>query len=159
MEASALDVLQGEICRVFEQEGCEKVGQDIGFRFVTVFPLGPAPFCAPLDVLKFFCKDVWIELYGKKIDRLQTNHKGTFMCTDTSFAPLARLRRASQAEIAKFVALHRGIIRGALVNLGLNVTGITAQLLNLTAEDGVPLGCCFTVQTLAPRHPINSEVN
>ena len=149
-EASALDVLQAEIGRNFESDVCERMGQDIGFRFVTRFANGPAPFCAPLDILKFFCKDVWTELYGKKIDRLQTNHKGTFMCTDTAFLPLARLRRASAADIARFLAIHKGLIKGALVNLGVNVSEVSTQLLGAvedTATNNNPLGCCFTIRT------------
>ena len=146
-ESSALEVLQAEVCRNFETEACERIGQDVGFRFVTRFPVGPAPFSAPLDVLKFLCKEVWIELYGKKVDRLQTNHKGTFMCTDTSFSPLFRLRKANQTDLNRFLAIHKGIIRGALVNLGIHVVDVNAQVLP-GQDEAVPLGCCFTIKTI-----------
>jgi len=145
LEASVLDILQGEIGRNFEPELSERIGQDIGFRFVTRFPVGPPPFGAPLDVLKFFCKEVWTELYGKKIDRLQTNHKGTFMLSDQTFSPLARLKKASPIDVTRFLALHKGMIRGALSSLGVNVVDVSVQVLNI--GDDSPLGCCFTVRT------------
>src|SRR5690349_13134457 len=43
-EASVLEVLQAEIGRNFEAEVCERLGHDIGYRFVTRFPVGPPPF-------------------------------------------------------------------------------------------------------------------
>lgn len=29
----------------------------------------------PLDVIKFICKDFWIAIFKKQIDKLQTNHR------------------------------------------------------------------------------------
>lgn len=29
----------------------------------------------PLDVIKFVCKDFWIAIFKKQIDKLQTNHR------------------------------------------------------------------------------------
>lgn len=29
----------------------------------------------PLDVIKFVCKDFWILIFKKQIDKLQTNHR------------------------------------------------------------------------------------
>lgn len=146
VEASVFDVLQAELTRNFEPEVCEKMGQDIGFRFATRFRFGPPPFGAPLDVLKFLCKEVWIELYGKKADRLQTNHKGTFMCTDVDYPPLSKMNNATSSTANRMVALHKGIVRGALTNMGVNVTEVLVQILG-TEDSSTPLGCCFTIKT------------
>ena len=84
-------------------------------------------------------------MYGKKIDRLQTNHRGVYMLTDLCFLPLARLKR--DHDTTRFLALHKGIVRGALVNLGVSVTNIAVEVLPAAKGAGVddPLGCTFTV--------------
>lgn len=146
-EASLLELLHSEIGKNFEPDVCERMGNEIGFRFVARLPSGPPPYSVPLDILKFFCKDVWLELYGKKVDRLQTNHKGTFMCTDNAFLPLAKLKRASASDIERFLAIHKGMIRGGLINLGVTVTEMTIQILGSGADSHNPLGCCFTIKT------------
>ena len=38
-----------------------------------------------LDVIKFICKDYWIALFGKQVDKLQTNHRGVFVLKDYDF--------------------------------------------------------------------------
>lgn len=143
-----LEVLQGELARNFDAETVEQMGFDIGYRFLTRFSTsGPSPVKrTDLDAFKFVCKEVWIDLYGKKVDRLQTNHKGTFMCTDLGFTPLARLSRAAllpRQELDKFLSVHKGMMCGALRNLGVHVTDVQVQLL------AGGLGCCFTFKTLA----------
>lgn len=45
----------------------------------------------PLDMIKFICKDLWTLLFRKQIDNLKTNHRGTFVLTDTRFNPLSRM--------------------------------------------------------------------
>lgn len=144
-EGSCLEVLQGEIARNFSAETVERMGFDIGYRFMTRFSNnGPAPLKrTDLDVFKFVCKEVWIDLYGKKVDRLQTNHKGTFMCTDLQFPPLQRMSKSATAEIEKHLAVHKGMLCGALRNLGVHVTDLQMQVLS----GGT--GCCFTFKTLS----------
>ena len=90
---------------------------------------------------------MWIELFAKKIDRLQTNHRGVFMLTDLCFLPLVKLRR--EHDTTRFLALHKGIVRGALVNLGVNVTNISVELLPATKGASLddPLGVVFSVVT------------
>lgn len=46
---------------------------------------------APLDMIKFICKDLWMLVFRKQIDNLKTNHRGTFVLTDNRFQPLARM--------------------------------------------------------------------
>lgn len=45
----------------------------------------------PLDMIKFLCKDLWMLVFKKQIDNLKTNHRGTFVLTDSRFQPLARM--------------------------------------------------------------------
>ena len=67
------------------------------------------------------------------------------MLTDIAFLPLAKLKR--EHDTMRFLALHKGIVRGALVNLGINVTNISVEILPAakgTSQDD-PLGVTFTV--------------
>ena len=34
-----------------------------------------APMPEVLDVMKFVCKELWVEVFGKSIDNLRTNHR------------------------------------------------------------------------------------
>ena len=77
----------------------------------------------PLEVIKFLCKDVWQELFGKPIDKLQTNHRGVFVLKDNDFKWLAR-HSGSEPQFQKAASHHLnfpcGLIRGALENLGIS---------------------------------------
>ena len=42
-------------------------------------------------MIKFLCKDLWQLVFRKQIDNLKTNHRGTFVLTDTRFLSLARM--------------------------------------------------------------------
>ena len=46
---------------------------------------GKAKHADPLDAFKYVCKDLWTFLFGKPIDNLKTNHRGTFVMVDTDF--------------------------------------------------------------------------
>jgi len=146
VERSLLEVLNAEIALRFDPDASEEMGLSIGFRFVMRLQPPASPMATTtLDLFKFLCKEVWIELFEKKIDRLQTNHRGVFMLTDVCFLPLAKLKR--EHDTARFLALHKGIVRGVLVNLGVNVTNVAVEVLPAAKGAGVddPLGCTFTV--------------
>lgn len=101
-----------------------------------------------LDLMKFICKEFWEEVFRKKvslhsfyhnahshclyssfvffclscqIDKLQTNHRGVFVLSDTKFK---WLERYSSDDIESKQAAERllhfpcGMLRGALANLG-----------------------------------------
>ena len=44
-----------------------------------------------LDAVKHACKEVWTLAFGKQVDALRTNHRGTFVLRDSSFRRLASL--------------------------------------------------------------------
>jgi trafficking protein particle complex subunit 6 len=77
---------------------------------------------AQLEAVKFLCKEVWMEVFRKQIDKLQTNHRGVFVLKDMELKWLTRL--PSQDESARVTAIQLlafpcGIVRGALSNLGI----------------------------------------
>ncbi|RLO00121.1 hypothetical protein DYB28_004757 [Aphanomyces astaci] len=53
----------------------EAFGYDVGYRFVERFSRDRPRLLEPLDVIKFLCKDFWIHIFKKQIDKLQTNHR------------------------------------------------------------------------------------
>jgi hypothetical protein len=72
-----------------------------------------------------------MEVYGKPIDKLQTNHRGVFVLKDTAFKWTARLSSKSDLAVkqsqAKMLKYPCGILRGALANLGYAAT-VTADV-------------------------------
>jgi len=76
-----------------------------------------------LEYIKFICKEFWIYLFGKNIDRLQTNHKGTFFLTDSYFRFLARVN-AKKDDAKLYVAFCmkfvKALIRGAMLAFSLD---------------------------------------
>jgi hypothetical protein len=90
-------------------------------RYVEVVAAARPLGSEPLDVIKFICKEFWVEVFKKHIDKLQTNHRGMFVLNDTNFRWLSLY---ASDDIASKETAHRllhfpcGIIRGALANLG-----------------------------------------
>jgi len=75
-----------------------------------------------LEAVKFLCKEVWANVFGKQIDKLQTNHRGVFVLKDldlkwlSSFPSGTELARVKAIQLLAFPC---GIIRGCLADLGI----------------------------------------
>jgi len=121
----------------------ESLGFSVGQRLVERCARDHPLLDAPLDIVKFVCKELWSVLFRKQIDKLQTNYKGIYVLHDLSFrwlqrvAPLsteqAEQDPAQMAEQARvYTSLACGILRGALANLGLNAS-VKADLHKLPA--------------------------
>ena len=101
-----------------------------------------------LDVIKFICKEFWADLFGKTVDNLRTNHRGTFVLKDNNFRWVTRLSAnqpgvGTQAQqptsgLAKdFLVLPCAIVRGALCHLGVDCA--------VSADCTVLPACDFTI--------------
>lgn len=78
-----------------------------------------------LNIMKFICRDVWRELYGKQMDNLRTNHRGTFVLIDNAFKTFQRFDSPVdlQDTIYKckpYLWISSGIIRGVLKSFGVD---------------------------------------
>lgn len=84
-----------------------------------------------LDVLKWVCRHLWHEIFGKSADKLQTNNKDIFVFQDYKFRwvrflslPISDATSNEMSEDAKnllkFIYYPCGIIRGALSVFGIN---------------------------------------
>lgn len=125
---------------------------------------------APLDAIKFLCKDLWTLLFRKQIDNLKTNHRGIYVLTDNTFKPLTRMsfdtkkydaalqaalvqqtgdvalgRDANtQARVQPFLYFPAGVIRGCLASLGITAT--------VTAESAALPGATFQIRTAGAKN-------
>lgn len=111
----------------------ERMGYSVGFRLCErlsqnrIFSAGgkdPASVAAAsqLEAVKFLCKEVWIEVFRKQIDKLQTNHRGVFVLKDMKLRWLEGMpsnRENSRMTAIQMLAFPCGIVRGALANLGI----------------------------------------
>jgi len=82
-----------------------------------------------LERMKFVCKDLWMVVFRKQVDNLKTNHRGIFVLSDNTFAPIKRasLERGRDTatimdQAQAFLYFHSGVIRGALHELGMECT-------------------------------------
>ena len=100
---------------------CERLAQNRTFSAAGKDP-AQAVAAAQLEAVKFLCKEVWMEVFRKQIDKLQTNHRGVFVLKDLELRWLTRLpSNQEKARVAaiQLLAFPCGIVRGALANLGI----------------------------------------
>lgn len=110
----------------------ERMGATVGFRLterlaehktwnVQQNDVAAAVAAQQLEAVKFLCKEVWMELFNKQIDKLQTNHRGVFVLKDLNLRYLRSFptSEASRVSAIRLLAFPCGVIRGALANLGI----------------------------------------
>ncbi len=87
-----------------------------------------------LEAVKYICREVWPAAFGRAIDGLKTNHRGTFVLQDDALAWVARFAALEPQAAATtrmsvlYLAFPCGILRGALHHLGISAT-VTAEVL------------------------------
>jgi len=115
----------------------ERMGYSVGFRLcerlaqnktfgTTANSDNPDPAQAvaasQLEAVKFLCKEFWMEVFRKQIDKLQTNHRGVFVLKDMELRWLTRLppnQEDARVAAIQLLAFPCGLVRGALANLGI----------------------------------------
>ncbi|QBM86185.1 Transport protein particle (TRAPP) component [Metschnikowia aff. pulcherrima] len=105
----------------------EGYGYDLGLRLTEVLMYKAATKLKIVDVLeimKFICRDVWRCLYGKQMDNLRTNHRGTFVLIDNKYKVTADFSSENGkadvvAKARTYTYLPCGIIRGILLSFGI----------------------------------------
>lgn len=114
----------------------ERLGAAVGYRFTerlaehktwsTVSTsntdIAAAVAAQQLEAVKFLCKELWMEVFAKQMDKLQTNHRGVFVLKDLELKWLTRFPVGSEAArvaAIRSLAFPCGVLRGALANLGI----------------------------------------
>lgn len=78
--------------------GCkfDKVSQDIVFK------------------IRYICKEIWNDLFGKIIDTLQTDHEGVFILHDNDFQLFQTVSSNSETEETKFLTYCLTFVEGVI---------------------------------------------
>ncbi|KAL7556916.1 hypothetical protein ACA910_003842 [Epithemia clementina (nom. ined.)] len=112
----------------------ERIGFAVGFRLterlaqnktwnaVPNQDMAAAVSAQQLEAVKFLCKEVWTDIFGKQIDKLQTNHRGVFVLKDLNLKWLSRFPSGTEharVTAIRLLAFPCGLIRGSLSNLGI----------------------------------------
>lgn len=112
-------------------------GYALGLRLTEVLMYKAPPPSRPediLDIMKFVCRDVWRCLYGKQMDNLRTNHRGTFVLIDNCQRLMDQLHSAdgefdSYSKGKVYMWFPCGVIRGVLLSFGI-AAHVTADAMN-----------------------------
>ena len=118
---------------------CERLAQNKTFGTVVKDP-SQAVAASQLEAVKFLCKEFWMEVFRKQIDKLQTNHRGVFVLKDMELGWLSRLPpNQEEARVAaiQLLAFPCGLVRGALANLGIPAV-VSCDFLS----DGATMAAC-----------------
>ncbi|EDO17187.1 hypothetical protein Kpol_1072p57 [Vanderwaltozyma polyspora DSM 70294] len=150
-------------------ERLRNIGFQIGNKMseLLVFTNNPNLEFKDMDLLlimKFICRDVWKQLYGKQIDNLKTNHRGTFYLFDYDYKPIQPFSiegdnsdektQEKELELVKpFLEIPVGIINGVLSSLGYNKEDVSCEATFVDRPDekskaAFPKGISFHVQIL-----------
>ncbi|XP_015924475.1 trafficking protein particle complex subunit 6b [Parasteatoda tepidariorum] len=123
----------------FDASKLEAIGYCTGYRLVERLTKDWARFKDELDIMKFICKDFWSNVFKKEINNLRTNNQGVYVLQDNSFRFLSRVTHSDQflSATPKYLAFTCGLVRGALMNLGI-VSVVTADV-------STPPNCKFQV--------------
>lgn len=77
----------------------EGMGFDIGFRLAERLSRSHNWLHSdPIDLIKFVCSDFWTNVFGKRVDKLQTNSQGLYVLHDLAFRWIASIPIRSDAE-------------------------------------------------------------
>jgi hypothetical protein len=123
----------------------DSLGYSVGVRLSERYCKDSSQvFLDPLDAIKFVCKEYWLAIFKKQIDKLQTNYKGIWVIHDFQFRWISRIGSSNGAgnkenednkisngkeivnewieQMRVYLSFACGLIRGALYNLGLQVS-------------------------------------
>ncbi len=96
-----------------------------------------------MDIVKFICKEFWEELFKKKIDKLQTNHRGIFVLSDYRFKWLEKYSQDETTDnylVSKLLNFPCGLLKGAMANLGIAAIVTADPIFSST------IGCSFNIK-------------
>lgn len=106
----------------------KKLGILIGERIISYIVKEHIWLKEPNAVFRFICKEFWLCLFGKYVDRLQSNNRGTYIMFDYKFRWLQSLSMdtsdAIDREIVEkfynfMLSWVCGVLKGGLKGLGI----------------------------------------
>eukprot|EP01134_Creolimax_fragrantissima_P006937 CFRG6937T1 len=120
--------------RDFVHVKLEKIGFSCGRCLAERLTQDMPRMTDQLEVIKFICKDFWMNIYQKQVDNLRTNHRGVYVLQDNKFQSFVPIANGTQYidQMSPFLAMPCGLIRGALAALGHTAT-VHADVVNMPA--------------------------
>ncbi|CCE80198.1 Piso0_003300 [Millerozyma farinosa CBS 7064] len=118
IQALEADVTDDVLIRI------ESYGYTLGLKLAEVLAFQKqTKLLDVLDVMKFVCREVWFCLYGKQMDNLRTNHRGTFVLIDGNYKLIENMTssKGTPDTLKKsqyYLWFPCGIIRGVLMSFG-----------------------------------------
>jgi len=153
---SVLELLLTELCKVSRPASGEETsldglaslelhGYEVGYRYLErSLQTRSVHGGDHLEVMKFICKEFWHDLFGKHVDKLQTNHRGVFVLRETSFKWARKVsshnEELQRVALLKLLQFPCGLLRGALASLGVDAS--------VSAELGTAPSCNFNVRII-----------
>lgn len=150
--ASVLDEQERTVASEMSAAKLERIGYGVGYRLTerlaqhktwnSLISQDPAAQTAAqqLEAVKFLCKEIWQSIFGKQIDKLQTNHRGVFVLKDLNMKWLSSFPSGSEISRVKAIQLLAfpcGFIRGCLSDLGIPAV-VSCDFLS----DGTKMSAC-----------------
>ncbi|EER13017.1 trafficking protein particle complex subunit 6A, putative [Perkinsus marinus ATCC 50983] len=143
------------------------IGERLGKQAVdAMYPEQKAALERDDLAVKNVCKHLWLRLYGKQADRLQTDNRGNYVIHDYAFAPIEEMVKAGVNyndvdatpphvinRIEQTLELPKGIIAGYLSALG---HPCYVGYFDIT-EAPVIGGCCFKVTMATEQQPTTRD--
>ena len=137
----------------------ESLGYSVGHRLSERYTKDVNWLSSELDMIKFVCKEFWLAVWKRQVDKLQTNYKGVYVLHDSHFRLVQHLRAVHPAEqhdkerereqldeqARVYVAFSCGVLRGALMNLGVTAS-VRADIVRGT-------GVSFTISDVEKTQP------
>lgn len=118
IQALEADVTDDVLIRI------ESYGYTLGLKLAEVLAFQKqTKLLDVLDVMKFVCREVWFCLYGKQMDNLRTNHRGTFVLIDGNYKLVENMSSSkgmpdTLKKAQYYLWFPCGIIRGVLMSFG-----------------------------------------
>jgi len=82
----------------------EAIGQRVGQRYITHAARNHQWLLQDsLSRIKLLCRDAWMGLFGKHVDKLQTNHKGTCYLLGRVHTEIHKLIKFTPIHIHRYV--------------------------------------------------------
>merc|ERR1712032_713827 len=74
------------------KEQVEAIAFQVGVQLCERAARDKARFVAPLEAVKFVCRELWPLAFRKPVDNLRTNHRGVYVLQDNRFRWLLQTR-------------------------------------------------------------------
>jgi len=125
-----------DACETLELIGA-RIGERLAELATTTQSIAMDPFGDQQEAIMCACKEFWLLAHGRRVDKLKTNNRGTFVLHDDAFTAMRSVTQIARgsaiggvdaidanedAHVRCALAFHAGATRGGLRALGVRAT-------------------------------------